>query len=98
MYKLGDEHAGYLPGCKRTFTKGEGILARVVHVQAVPDRPYFVKLSVDMDADLWLERFPLSDQDATYFVPFESENWTKVALGPVDNARDGKTEGLGETS
>jgi len=94
MYKVNMAEQGYIPNCKRQFLQGETILARVVNISANPGRPYMVMLSVDMDADLWEKNFPLNEVDATYFVPYDSENWTKVKLGLQDASETQRKEKL----
>jgi len=88
-FKKNNKEAGYIKNCNREFIKGETCIARVINIRASKDFPYSVTLSVDPDADMWAERFPISNHDATYFVPHDGENWTKEQLG-VSDASEGQ--------
>jgi len=94
MHKLGRDHSGYVAGCKRKFEQGESVIARIVDIRTSSDRPYNVVLSVDMDEDLWSKQFPIQDEDAPFFVPFESENWTKIKLGLINTSAVQQKEAL----
>merc|ERR1719410_3314644 len=70
------------------------VIARIVDIRTVPERPYEVVLSIDSDEHLWSKSFPIQDEDAPYFVPMENENWTKVKLGRVDTTAAQEQEAL----
>lgn len=74
---------GYIRGCNTKFLKDETIVARIVATSAGQDRGPFVSLSVDMDTALFVKNFPISEEDATAYVPFDTENWVKTPLGRV---------------
>lgn len=87
MYPAGSGGGGYVPGCDREFLKGQAVTCRVVAIK--PGRMgVMISLSVDPAEDLWKERFPLYEEDLSFFVPDKVEDWTKATMGIVDVEKD----------
>lgn len=94
MHRQGRDQAGYFAGCNRQFQRDENIIARVVLIRASEGRNFSLELSVDTDAELWLQTFPVKDSDASFFLPLAGENWTKIKLGLVDASAKQKKQEL----
>lgn len=93
MHRIGAEKQGYYEGCNKEFKPGEPVLARLLYTKGSGNL-FICQLSVDTDADIWLKQFPLLEEDTTYFVPVESENWLKIKLGSADDNVQVKKEKL----
>jgi len=78
-----DGRSGFIEGCDVQFDVGETIKGRVVFIKTQEGRRPIINLSVDKDAELWKENFPIKYEDQAFFVPDGSEDWTKIELGRV---------------
>mmetsp|Transcript_11118 Transcript_11118/g.39321 ORF Transcript_11118/g.39321 Transcript_11118/m.39321 type:complete len:2003 (+) Transcript_11118:82-6090(+) len=93
QYKVGDGK-GYVAGCDREFKQGESIIARITRTMASEDKNPGIQLTVDMESDMFVKDFPVSEWDAKWFVPATVENWLTTKLGVVCTEADNELANL----